>query len=136
MSDSIILTLTKEEATTADFEAVVARLGRALHVEGGVTGVLVGSIDQAETRVAINRVDKAMTVAIRERHGEKGLVIAATAAMILKLDLVGADGSPLPASVQTVTRLLGRALSDEGKVLAEKLGLILPRLASKRAVNF
>jgi hypothetical protein len=55
----------------------------------------------------------------------------------LLIDLVRADGSPLPANAPTVTRLLGHPLSEEGKFLAEKLGLILPLLkSSSRAVSF
>ena len=136
--EKVILTVTKEGTTKAELDAVVARLQRGLPVETSMGGsLLVGQLDQAPTPVAVNYVGQAMTVAVREQHGEQGLIVAAVIAAVLKVELVDADGVSMTANASTVTRLLGRPLTEKGELLAETLGLVLPRIKpGNRSVPF
>lgn len=137
MSSAILVTLTKENMTDKEIEAVVQRLKRAVPVEVSSTGYLVGSSGQVTPRVAINLVRGTMTLSIREKHGEYGLWAATAIAAVLKQSLVGNDGQEFPATVTTVSKFWGRDFSDAGLDLAEKLGVILPRVKGRsNAIRF
>ena len=129
---SIVATLTKEGATAEAIEAVVLLLKKGLPVERGMVGILVGNTDQEATPLAINLVGKALTLAVRAQHGETGLIVAAAVAAMLKLDLVGGNSEVLAPTSATVVKLNGRPLSEKGIELAEKLGVILPRVRSAK----
>ena len=137
MSSAILVTLTKENMTVKEIEAVIQRLKRAVPVEASSTGYLVGSSDQVTPRFAINLVRGTMTLSIREKHGEHGLWAAAAIAAVLKQSLVGDDGQEFPATANTVSKFWGRDFSDAGLELAEKLGVILPRVKGRsNAIRF
>ena len=123
---AIILTVTKEEATAEEIDAVVLRLEKALPVERGMLGFLVGDVDQEFTRLSVNLVKKALTLSVRESHGETGVVIAIAIAKMLKQDVVSADGVALAPNAAIASKLLGRPLSKEATYLSEKIGLLLP----------
>ncbi|MFB0936398.1 MAG: hypothetical protein QMB52_11560 [Propionivibrio sp.] len=129
---SIVATVTKEGATAEEIEAVVLLLKKGLPVERGMVGILVGNTDQETTPLAINLVGKALTLAVRVQHGETGLIVAAAVAAMLKQDLVGANSEVLAPTSATVIRLNGQPLSEKGIELAEKLGVILPRVRSAK----
>lgn len=128
----VLVTVTKEGATAEEIEAVVLLLKKGLPVERGMVGILVGNSDQESTPLAINLVGKALTLAVRAQHGESGLIVAAAIAAALKQDLVGADAEVLPPTSATVIKLNGQPLSEKGIELAEKLGVILPRVRSAK----
>ena len=129
---SIVATLTKEGATAEEIEAVVLLLKKGLPVERGMVGILVDNTDQGATPLVINLVGKTLTLAIRAQHGEKGLVVAAAVAAMLKQDLVGSQSEVLPPTSATVIKLNGQPLSEKGSELAEKLGVVLPRVRSAK----
>ena len=129
---SIVATVAKDGATAEEIEAVVQLLQKGLPVERGEHGILVGTADQEITPLTINLVGNSLTIAARAKHGEIGLIVAAALALTLKQDLVGADSAVLPPTSATVTRLTGRPLSEEAIALAEKLGVILPRVRTAK----
>ena len=133
----IVVTVTKEEITAEEVQAVVLRLKKAVPVEQKMLGFLVGAANQGYPRLTVNLVNKVLTLSVLERQGDIGLWIAAAIAATLKIDLVGIDGQSLPANSSTVSRIWGRPFTEEGKDLAEKLGLILPQIkAAKVCVPF
>ena len=134
MGVPIVVTATDEGMTTEKLEAVISRLGKALPVVRGSLGFVVGYADQEAPCLVVNLVAKALTLSVREQHGEIGLWVAAAIAATLKIDLVGADGQPIPANSSSVRALLGRPFSEEGRGLAEKLDLILPRIGAVKIV--
>lgn len=125
---TIVATVTKEEITAEEVQAVVLRLNSAVPVERKMLGFLVGTANEKYPRLTVNLVNKVLTLSVLERHGDIGLLIAAAIAATLKIDLVGIDGQSLPAHSSTVSRIWGRPFTEEGRDLAEKLGLILPRI--------
>ena len=129
---SIVATLTKEGATAEEIEAVVLLLKKGLPVERGMVGILVDNTDQGATPLVINLVGKTLTLAIRAQHGETGLIVAAAVAAMLKQDLVGSQSEVLPPTSATVIKLNGQPLSEKGSELAEKLGVVLPRVRSAK----
>ena len=129
---SIVATLTKEGATAEEIEAVVLLLKKGLPVERGMVGILVDNTDQGATPLVINLVGKTLTLAIRAQHGETGLIVAAAVAAMLKQDLVGSQSEVLPPTSATVIKLNGQPLSKKGSELAEKLGVVLPRVRSAK----
>lgn len=129
---SIVATVTKEGATAEEIEAVVLLLKKGLPVERGMVGILAGNTDQETTPLAINLVGKTLTLAVRAQHGETGLIVAAAIAAMLKQDLVGANSEVLAPTSATVIKLKGQPLSEKGMELAEKLGVILPRVRSAK----
>ena len=129
---SIVATLTKEGATAEEIEAVVLLLKKGLPVERGMVGILVDNTDHGATPLVINLVGKTLTLAIRAQHGETGLIVAAAVAAMLKQDLVGSQSEVLPPTSATVIKLNGQPLSKKGSELAEKLGVVLPRVRSAK----
>lgn len=129
----IVATVTNEGTTAEQVEAVVRRLGKALVVQKVAGGLAVGVSDDGQPLLTVQAVGEAMTFAVRNRHGEIGLWVAAAIAATLGQLVVDSSGQALPPTSATVSQILGRSFSEEGKDLAEKLGLILPRIRS--AVN-
>lgn len=129
----VVATVTNEGTTAEQVQAVVQRLGRALSVQKVTGGLAVGVSDGDQPLLTVQTVGEAMTFVVRNRHGEIGLWVAAAIAATLGQPVVDMSGQALPATSATVSQILGRSFSEEGKDLAEKLGLILPRIRS--AVN-
>lgn len=129
----VVATVTNEGTTAEQVEAVVQRLGRALSIQKVAGGLAVGVSDGDQPLLTVQTVGEAMTFVVRNRHGEIGLWVAAAIAATLGQPVVDMSGQALPATSATVSQILGRSFSEEGKNLAEKLGLILPRIRS--AVN-
>jgi len=129
----VVATVTNEGTTAEQVEAVVQRLGRALCVQKVAGGLAVGVSDGDQPLLTVQAVGEALTFSVRNRHGEIGLWVAAAIAATLGQPVVDMSGQALPATSATVSQILGRSFSEEGKDLAEKLGLILPRIRS--AVN-
>jgi len=129
----VVATVTNEGTTAEQVEAVVQRLGRALSIQKVAGGLAVGVSDGDQPLLTVQTVGEAMTFVVRNRHGEIGLWVAAAIAATLGQPVVDMSGQALPATSATVSQILGRSFSEEGKDLAEKLGLILPRIRS--AVN-
>lgn len=129
----VVATVTNEGTTAEQVEAVVQRLGRALSIQKVAGGLAVGVSDGDQPLLTVQTVGEAMTFVVRNRHGEIGLWVAAAIAATLGQPVVDMSGQALPPTSATVSQILGRSFSEEGKDLAEKLGLILPRIRS--AVN-
>ena len=129
----VVATVTNEGTTAEQVDAVVQRLGKALQVQKVSGGLAVGVSDGDQPLLTVQAVGEVMTFAVRNRHGEIGLWVAAAIAATLGQPVVDMSGQALPPTSATVSQILGRSFSEEGKDLAEKLGLILPRIRS--AVN-
>lgn len=129
----IVATVTNDGTTAAQVGAVIHRLGRALFVEKVAGGLAVGVADGEQPLLTVQSVGETMTLVVRNRHGEIGLWVAAAIAATLGQPVVDVSGQALPPTSATVSQIWGRSFSEEGKDLAEKLGLILPRIRS--AIN-
>lgn len=136
-ASQIIATVTNDATTAEQYQAVVARLGKALPVHEEEDGIEVGHVGDDSTSLKVKVVGDTLTVAVKGQHGEIGLWVAAAVAATLGQPVVDAGGQALPATATTVNSLLGRKSSEEGKDLAEKLGVILPRFRTGvKAIKF
>ena len=127
-TSQIVATVTNDGTTAEQVEAVVSRLERALPVRQADDGIEVGQTDDGSPLMLVKVIAETMTVAVKGKHGETGLWVAAAIAATLKQDVVAVDGESLPANATTVSLLLGGCISEEGRSLAEKLRLVLPRI--------
>ncbi len=136
-ASQIIATVTNDATTALQLQAVVDRVGKALPVLSVDGGIEVGLADDGSTALKVRAVADTLTVAVKGQHGEIGLWVAAAIAATLGQPVVDAGGQALPATSATVSSLLGRKFSEEGKDLAEKLGVILPRFRTGvKAIKF
>lgn len=125
----IIATVTNDGGTTPEqIAAVVQRLEKAMPVVQAEFGLSIGESDGDRLPLKAIVAQGTLTFVVRNRHGEGALWVAAAIAATLNKPIVDAAGDAMMPTLTTVTKILGRSPSEEGKALAEKLGLILPRI--------
>lgn len=133
----IVATVTCEPVTAAQVDAVFQRLGKALPVQKVNGGIVVGEADSDSAPLNVRVIADTLTLAVKELHGEMGLWAAAAIAASLSHSIVNSGGQALPANATTVGQLLGHSFTDKGKDVAERLGLILPRIRGGiKAIKF
>lgn len=138
MLSPVLATVLKEPVTSNAVKDVIARLRVAACVEDGQgSGFMVSSESQKSPQLHINVVGDTLSVSVRKLHGDFGMWVAASVASMLGVEMVASDGTAMPATAATVRKLWEGSCSEEGLALAEKLGLVLPRIkGTSRSINF
>lgn len=113
-------------------------MGKALPVLSVDGGIEVGLADDGSTPLKVRAVADTLTVAVKGEHGGTRSVGGGGNCRHAQTACRGCGGAcALPATSATVSSLLGRKFSEEGKDLAEKLGVILPRFRTGvKAIKF
>ncbi len=136
-SAQIIATVTKEAVTAEEVTAVAARLAKALPVAEEPQRLEVDLAEPNLKRLVVKVIAGGLTIVVRQQHGELGLWVAAAVASVLGVELVDAQGLFKRPGSSAVADIIGHSVTEEGRQLGEKLGLLLPRIRPcVRTINF